>query len=125
MGSDVETVGSKKSVRNLAAKFSLAEVREHAESLSKWFEDALAQHPESADSLGAGPKLARELVRLTALPGLRREAAEQFAERVQLELKGYKGTPFSALYHLSHRLVELTDSNGNAGQSSTPERPRE
>jgi hypothetical protein len=112
-------------VRDLVEKPSLPEVREHAESLNKWFEDALAQHSDSADSLGVGPRLARELVQLTVLPGLRRERAEQFAERVQRELKGYKGSPFSALYYLSCRLVELTDSNGNPEQGAAAERPRE
>lgn len=112
-------------MKQLVAKFSLAEVLEHAESLNKWFEGALAQHPESADSLGVGPKLARELVQLTVLPGLRREAAERFAERVQLELKGYKGTPFEALYHLSRRLVQLTDSKSHAEPDATADHPRE
>jgi hypothetical protein len=118
-------LGSQKPVKNLAADFSLAEVREHAESLNRWFEDALVEHPESSDSLGMGPKLASELVHLTFLPGLGRETAERFAERVQSELKGYKGTPFFGLYHLSRRLVQLTDNNRTAEQCPTPDRPCE
>jgi hypothetical protein len=103
--------GSNQPAQNLAAKFSLTEIREHAESLSRWFDDALAEHPKSADCLGVGPELARELVRLARQPELGREEASRFAERVQLELKGYKGSPFFALYHLSRRLVELSKND--------------
>jgi hypothetical protein len=93
-----------------AAKFSLGEVRAHAASLDRWFKETRAKHPDSADTLGVGPELAQELARLAGQPGLTREEARQFAERVRISLKGYKGSPFFGLYELSQRLVELADN---------------
>lgn len=93
------------------ANFTQAEVREHARSLDQWFSEQLTQTPDVADCLGVGPELARELARLVDQPQITREVAEQFSGRVQRDLKGYKGTPFSALKDLSYRLAELTSED--------------
>lgn len=91
-------------------KFTRAEVGEHARDLDQWFTDALAESP---DGLGVGPTLAGDLARLVDDPQLTHETAKQLAERVDRELKGYKGTPFMALRDLSHRLVELTNEGSD------------
>ena len=90
------------------AEFTQADVREHAKKLDAWFSEQLGHSTEGSDFFGAGPELVRELVRLVDEPEIMREAAEQFSERIERELKGYKGSPFFALKDLSHRLVDLT-----------------
>ena len=90
------------------AEFTRAEVCEHAKRLDQWFSDQVIKSPDVVDCLGVGPELARDFARLVDQPQVPREAAEQFSGRVQRELKGYKGTPFSELSNLSQRLVELT-----------------
>ena len=95
--------------RNRVANFSLAEVYEHAELLSRWFDETLAKDPTLVDCLGVGPSLARKRLCLVLQPELNQEEASDFARRVQQELKGYKGSPFAAICILSDRLAELAD----------------
>lgn len=99
-------VGDKR-VQSPAATFTRDEVRELAESLSGWFADTLAGDTEANRYLGVGPELAQQLARLAGKAGLTSDEAALFAERVGQALKGYKGTPFFALKHLSRRLAEL------------------
>ncbi len=93
-----------KQIRNPAANFTLAEVREHAESLNRWFADTVTEDP---DCLGVSPELAKQLANMAGQTDATPEQAALFAERVGRELKFYKGTPFFALRHLSQRLAEL------------------
>ena len=90
------------------AKFTRAEVCNHAKKLDQWFSDQITESPDVAACLGVGPELARDFARLVDQSQLTRETAEDFSVRVKRELKGYKGTPFFALNDLSQRLVELT-----------------
>jgi hypothetical protein len=100
-----------KKAESPAARFTRAEVREHAESLDRWFTDTLTEQPDASDCQGVGPGLARELVQLARQSEVTAEVAGQFAERVGQDLKGYKGTPFFALHHLARRLAELTSND--------------
>jgi hypothetical protein len=96
-----------KHVESTAAKFTRAKVREHAESLNRWFAENVAKYPDSSDWLGVGPELAKHLAHMAGETEVTPEEAGLFAERVGQELKGYKGTPFFALHYLSRRLAEL------------------
>lgn len=99
-----------KLAENPAAKLTLAEVREHADSLAGWFAEVTAEDPD-VTFLGPGPELALQLAQLAWKSDVSSEEAEQFAERVERELAGYKGSPFIALYFLAHRLPELAVNN--------------
>jgi hypothetical protein len=99
-----------KQVESPAAKFNRGEVREHAESLNRWFADTLAEDPDASDCLGVGPELAKQLAQLAGRAEVTPNEAGLLAERVGRELKGYKGTPFFALHHLSRRLAELAET---------------
>lgn len=96
-----------KHVESPTAKFTHAEVREHAESLNRWFVETLARDPDASDCLGVGPELAKQLAELAGQAEVPPDQAGLFAERVGRELKGYKGTPFFTLHHLSRRLADL------------------
>jgi hypothetical protein len=105
-----------------AAKFTLAEVREHAASLNRWFAETLREHPEDGNVLGVGPALAEQLAQLAGQAEVDSAAAIQLAQRVRQELQGYKGTAFFALHHLSRRLVELATESGS-GESQAEQGP--
>jgi hypothetical protein len=99
--------GRKRVAESPWAKLTLAQVREEAEALDRWFANALAELP---DGLGVGPELARQFAHLVNQAVVMPEEAEQFAARVGQQLKGAKGTPFFALQDLSRRFAELTNN---------------
>jgi hypothetical protein len=109
-------------VASPAANFTRSEVHANAQSLNRWFADTLAEDPDASDCLGVGPGLAKQLAELAGQTEVTPEEAGLFAERVGRELKGYKGTPFFALHHLSRRLAELAKSEKAAMYCSTQKR---
>ncbi|HEY7157541.1 MAG TPA: hypothetical protein VH575_26535 [Gemmataceae bacterium] len=111
------------------AKFTLAEVREHAVSLNRWFVEMLKEDPDASNYLGVGPELAEQLAQLAGQTKVDPEMATQLAQRVRQELTGHKGTPFLALHHLSRRLAELAMESSRGGSQAEhlapADRPRE
>jgi hypothetical protein len=85
----------------------LAELRKRVISLNTRFAEMEAKHPDIWEALGPGPELARQFLFLVNRDSVPPEEAKEFADRVRIELKGFKGSPFFALRSLSDRFAEL------------------
>src|SRR6476660_5494704 len=68
-----ELIFGRKQVESIAAKFTQAQVLEHAQSLDRLFVDLLAEHPDAADCVGVGPELERQLAVLAGEVDIQRE----------------------------------------------------